>query len=75
MPDEARDGDEIAVFFEHPLPFVPRRAGGADANGNEQFRLIGHCYVHGIMDGELTDQNPSEGKAIKGFDAMNFALI
>ena len=26
-----------------------------DALRTEQFRLLSHCYVHGIMDGELAD--------------------
>lgn len=75
VPDEAREGDEIVIFFGHPLPYVVRRAGGPDVNGDEQFQLVGHCYVHGIMDGELADQNPTDGAAIRGFDAMKFALI
>lgn len=73
MPDDAKKGDEIAIFFGHPLPYVVRRAGGPDAIGNEQFRLVGHCYAHGIMDGELVDKNPTGNAVILGFDAMNFA--
>ncbi|CAK7207040.1 Non-essential glycogen phosphorylase [Sporothrix eucalyptigena] len=75
VPDEAREGDEIAVFFGHPLPYVVRRAGGPDANGREQFRLVGHCYVHGIMDGELADPNPTKDAAMRGFDAIDLALL
>ncbi|KAK4244139.1 heterokaryon incompatibility protein-domain-containing protein [Corynascus novoguineensis] len=77
VPDEATVGDEIAIFFGHPLPYVVRRAGSTDDQGREQFRLVGHCYVHGIMDGELvTGETASKnGVVLSGFDAMDFALI
>ncbi len=78
-PDEARESDEIAVFFGHPVPYVVRRAGGPDEHGREQFRLVGHCYVHGIMDGELAASSeeavPGNDACLKGFDAMDFALV
>lgn len=38
-------GDYIAVLAGGRFPFVLRSTG-------DHYRLIGPCYVHGIMDGE-----------------------
>ena len=38
-------GDVVAVLFGGHVPYVLRRAEG-------MYRLIGGCYVHGIMHGE-----------------------
>ncbi|KAF2111071.1 hypothetical protein BDV96DRAFT_650180 [Lophiotrema nucula] len=45
-PASAHHGDIVAVFPGGRVPFVLRKA----ASG--QYRLIGECYVHGLMDGE-----------------------
>lgn len=47
IPEEAREGDQITVFLGGKLPFVVRPTGNGD------YVLVGACYVHGIMDGEL----------------------
>ena len=44
--DAAKVGDAIAVCQGGRLPLVVRREG-------ERWRLIGDCYVHGIMQGEV----------------------
>lgn len=43
-------GDKICIFKGGDVPFVLRDVG----NGYHQ--LVGECYVHGIMDGELMSQ-------------------
>lgn len=40
------DGDVIAVFYGCEVPFLLRAAGG------DCYKLVGNCYVHGIMYGE-----------------------
>lgn len=42
----AREGDLVILISGCEIPFVVRPAAG------ETFRLIGSCYVQGIMDGE-----------------------
>jgi hypothetical protein len=71
VPDEARNGDLIAIFSGHALPYVVRRVQGPDADPN-RFRLVGHCYVHGIMDGELIEP---DGISISGADTLQFSLV
>ena len=46
MPNGTREGDVVVILFGGWVPFVlrPLEAG--------VYELVGHCYVHGIMDGE-----------------------
>jgi len=39
-------GDLICVFLDGSVPWVIRQDG-------EDYVLIGECYVHGIMNGEI----------------------
>lgn len=45
-PEGIREGDITAILFAGAVPFVLRPV----ENG---FRIIGSCYIHGIMNGEL----------------------
>ena len=49
LPNDARRGDVIAIFFGGNVPFVLRPLE------NGEYLLVGPCYIHGIMDGELID--------------------
>ena len=46
LPSETRVRDVAAVLFGGWVPFVLRPLGG------DEYELVGHCYIHGIMDGE-----------------------
>jgi hypothetical protein len=45
LPDHAQEGDFICAFNGSRFPFVVRPHQGG-------FRLIGACYMHGIMEGD-----------------------
>jgi hypothetical protein len=49
MPLETRVGDVVVVLFGGWVPYVLRPVGDGE------FELVGHCYVHGIMDGEWVE--------------------
>ncbi|KAI1852878.1 hypothetical protein JX265_012906 [Neoarthrinium moseri] len=51
-PEGAREGDFIIILFGCSVPLVMR------SHGND-FEVIGECYVHGIMNGEYLDVEPS----------------
>ena len=57
VPIEAQKNDVICVFQGAKLPYVLRRAADEDT-----YTIIGHCFIHGIMFGEVTATNeiPSE---------------
>lgn len=46
VPDEAELDDQIAIVLGCPLPMLLRRVEG------NTYRLVGSCYVHGMMDGQ-----------------------
>ena len=48
VPVEAQQGDVIFVFAGARLPFVLRRTADGEAH-----TIIGHCFVHGCMFGEV----------------------
>ena len=47
-PGVARDGDRIAVIYGCSTPFLIRESSDFEA----RWRLVGECYVYGLMDGE-----------------------
>jgi hypothetical protein len=75
VPDEAEEGDFIAVFLGFTVPFVLRRVHGTVGAHSNEYQLIGHCYVHGIMDGELIEavEGSSEIK-VKGAEVIDIIL-
>jgi len=56
-PRHAEVNDIVCVLLGRPTPFALRR------KENGQYRLIGECYVHGLMAGESMNMTdiPIEG--------------
>lgn len=46
-------GDKVCVLANGNVPFVLRSVGESE----EEWRLVGECYLHGIMDGEAVEKN------------------
>jgi Heterokaryon incompatibility protein (HET) len=53
-PVEMKAGDKIYVFGGASMPFVLRKVASEDISNN-LYKLIGECYIDGIMDGETVD--------------------
>lgn len=53
VPNASINGDRIAIFCGGRVPFVIRAVDGASPN---KWQLVGPCYIHGVMDGELMEQ-------------------
>ncbi|PQE04063.1 Heterokaryon incompatibility protein [Rutstroemia sp. NJR-2017a BVV2] len=49
VPEHAAPGDHVCVFIGGCVPFVIRK------QDEGSFHMIGECYVHGIMNGEIAD--------------------
>ena len=49
-PETVRQGDTLAILFGCSVPMILRR----ELEGSEDgaWRVVGECYVHGLMDGE-----------------------
>ena len=52
VPKTAQEGDEILVFPGAVTPFVVRGPGIADEGEADGRRLVGDCYIRGLMHGE-----------------------
>ncbi|UKZ78188.1 hypothetical protein TrVFT333_005923 [Trichoderma virens FT-333] len=50
-PQQSEPGDRVAVIFGSGVPFVIRKC--VTAAGKQAWRIVGECYVHGIMQGEV----------------------
>lgn len=48
-PNGMQSGDLIALFEGGKVPFVVRKKG-------EKYKLVGECYIHGIMSGERFEE-------------------
>jgi len=57
VPRGAKVGDRIVVLYGGQTPFVLRRDEERD-----MYRLVGDCYVHGLMQGEALNMELEEHK-------------
>jgi hypothetical protein len=47
VPSEAVPGDIVCIFLGASVPHVIRD------DGDGYFKLVGECYMHGTIDGEI----------------------
>ncbi|KAF2020388.1 hypothetical protein BU24DRAFT_429543 [Aaosphaeria arxii CBS 175.79] len=57
VPRGARIGDMVVVFQWACVPFILRESDATYTTGKEGFELLGETYVHGIMGGEIAEDN------------------
>ena len=57
VPKTVQAGDKICIFLGGHVPYVIR------PHGSDDYTLIGPCYLHGAMDGEMNVEK-SPGKII-----------
>lgn len=62
VPQKAQLGDVLCIFSGLEVPFILRRALLKHNDlpflirpGAEYFKVIGECYVHGIMEGDFAE--------------------
>ncbi|KAH7041462.1 heterokaryon incompatibility protein-domain-containing protein, partial [Microdochium trichocladiopsis] len=57
VPPGTVPGDRVAIVPGLSVPVVvrPVPGSGLDRRSVDEFQLVGECYVHGIMDGEMAD--------------------
>jgi Heterokaryon incompatibility protein (HET) len=59
LPNDAACGDRIALLLGGRTPFVLRPVAGT-----REYELVGACYVHGIMDGELLEKSGDDPRVL-----------
>jgi hypothetical protein len=52
-PPGMQVGDSIGIIHGGATPFLLRNVAQPDANSGSKYVLVGECYIHGIMNGEL----------------------
>jgi hypothetical protein len=52
-----RKGDAIAVLYGCTVPLILTGVGNKLLEDNQVFRLVGECYLHGFMNGEVYDRS------------------
>ena len=62
-PETLREGDIVAVLFGGILPYVLRPAGG-------RWKLIGECYVPGLIKGEAVEHWKASGPERQLFELI-----
>ena len=67
-PDITQNGDVVAILFGCRVPFVlrPNRSDSENLM-DSTFKLVGECYVDGIMFGEAVKEHMQTGLAISTF--------
>jgi hypothetical protein len=76
VPDDAENGDVIAILLGFSVPFVLRRVNGCAGGSADEYKLVGHCYVHGIMDGELIEAVVGNAESsVKGAPIIDINLV
>ena len=54
MPREAKHGDLVVAFFSVQVLFAIRPLP-PDEKGNQRDQLVGECYVHDRMNGQVME--------------------
>jgi hypothetical protein len=62
-PDAMKEGDTIAILFGGSVPYVVRTV-------DQNHKLVGECYVVGLMSGEAVLTWKDEGSKRKVFDLL-----
>lgn len=62
VPAVAEPGDLVAVIPGGSIPYILREVDdfGPETGGENQYRFVGDCYVHGIMYGEALEKHGPE---------------
>jgi hypothetical protein len=50
--EDVQDGDLICIIFGCSVPVALRKIVSDEMTGEHHYKLVGDCYVHGMMDGE-----------------------
>jgi hypothetical protein len=64
VPYGTQPGDQIVVFLGAMVPFVLRRRPGGSTQ-ETGYRVLGACYAHGIMRGEMLDGRSEDHELVQ----------
>ncbi|KAF4537173.1 Heterokaryon incompatibility protein or allele [Lasiodiplodia theobromae] len=76
-PDYMSEGDEVWDLVGGEVPFLlSPETSDSDHGDRRRYRLVGECYVHGIMSGELWEDETKQSatRSLRGKD-LKFETI
>lgn len=56
-PPDMRQGDLVAVLLGSRMPFVLKEVPASEGCDKSYYAVVGYCYLHGVMNGEVTSDN------------------
>ncbi|KAB5513112.1 heterokaryon incompatibility protein-domain-containing protein [Coniochaeta sp. 2T2.1] len=68
---DVQPGDRVSILGNSPVPFLLRPRDGEPGT----YSLVGECYVHGIMDGELWRRRPELDKGAWRADDKTLQIV
>lgn len=63
-PSSVKSGDLVVILFGGRVPFVLR----SRKDGEDNYELVGHCFMSDIMHGEAANAWIASGQDAKTFD-------
>lgn len=61
VPKCSERGDVVCVLFGAQVPFVMREVRDGQSNGGKRYQLVGECYLHDMMDGQVFELGDESG--------------
>ena len=56
-PETVSIGDEIFILYHSPAPIFLRLINNQERDAKNMYQVLGHGYVHGLMDGEAMQKD------------------
>jgi hypothetical protein len=55
LPDDAKEGDKLILLIGGDPLYIIRPSEESESELEDEFKLIGECYVHGLVDGQALE--------------------
>ncbi|KAH0339263.1 HET-domain-containing protein, partial [Aureobasidium melanogenum] len=75
VPKNTQPGDAIALLYGCNVPVVLHSHQRQDRGDAKLYRMLGECYVHGMMDGELNNYRKTMPKPMLQQTETMFELV
>ncbi|CAD0094765.1 unnamed protein product [Aureobasidium vineae] len=75
VPKNTQPGDLVALLYGCNVPVVLHRHQTEHRGDAKLYRMLGECYVHGMMDGELNNHRKTMPKPMLLQREMDFELV
>ncbi|KAG9653096.1 HET-domain-containing protein, partial [Aureobasidium melanogenum] len=75
VPKNTQPGDAIALLYGCNVPVVLHSHEAKDRSDAKLYRMLGECYVHGMMDGELNNHRKTMPKPMLQQMETMFELV